>query len=325
MKLTINYGQDVVVLPLHPLLERARKATKTDTYLLLVLAGDPLLRADYGAHADRAAADAGVTRAELDRALAFWQGAGLIETDSGEEAEDTAASPTPPAPPIERKLEREASLPHYTTEQLTDLLESRAEAKALVDAAQQTFGKMFTTAEINIVLGMLDYLALENEYILILLAWCAGKEKKTLRYAEKMAISLWDEGIRDADTLNRYLRRRDENEGLIAAFRRLFGADSRTLTAKEKSAFLRWIEEYGFGLDIVTAAYEVTVDAIGKPSTAYADSVLRRWHEEGLDTPEKILADRDARAKAQGESTNTSSFDTNEFFEDALRRSYGGT
>lgn len=333
MKLSLNYGQDVVVLPLKPLMERVEKASKRDIRLLLVLASDARLREDYPGEADRAAAAAGVTRAELDRALSFWQGAGVIDADAGESepneaelvasAEEKAAAAEAEPVPAEKKLEREAELPHYTTEQLTALLESRAEAKSLVDAAQQTFGKMFTTMEVNIVLGMLDYLSLEAEYILILLAWCAGRGKKSLRYAEKMAISLWDEGIRDADTLNKFLRRRDETEGLVAELRRLFGADGRSLTAKEKAALGRWIEEYHYGTEIVTRAYELTVNAIAKPSIPYADSILTRWHGEGLDTLEKIEADIAARSGAKGESSSASSFDTDAFFEDALRRSYG--
>lgn len=327
MKLSINYGQDVVVLPLRPLTERAKKATKNDLCLLFVLASDARLRADYTAEADRAAAEAGVSRAELDRALSFWQGAGLIDVEQAEQAEAEAeAQPTVPAPPAEsapeKKQERENVLPHYTTEQLTTLLESRAEAKSLVDAAQQTFGKMFTTMEVNIVLGMMDYLALEEEYILILLAWCASKDKKSMRYAEKMALSLWDEGIREAGNLHNYLRRRDETEALRGQLRKLFGAEGRTLTAKEKAAFGRWIDEFGFGIEMVTLAYEMTVDAIGKASVPYADSILSRWHSAGINTPEAAEADRTARAKARTEGNTASSFDTDEFFEDALRRSY---
>lgn len=319
MKLTINYGQDVVVLPLRPLTERAKKATKNDLCLLFVLASDGRLRADYAAEADRAAAEAGVSRADLDRALSFWQGAGVIDV---EEADGEVQAAQPAAPAAEKKLERETALPHYTTEQLTTLLESRAEAKSLVDAAQQTFGKMFTTMEVNIVLGMLDYLSLEEEYILILLAWCAAKDKRSMRYAEKMAIGLWDEGIRDAATLNGYLLHRDETEALRGQLRKLFGADGRTLTAKEKAAFTRWVDEFGYGIEIVTRAYEMTVDAIGKASVPYADSILTRWHSEGIDTLDKIDADSAARAKSRAESGGASSFDTDEFFEDALRRSY---
>ena len=117
MKLTINYGQDVVVLPLRPLTERAKKATKNDLCLLFVLASDARLRADYTAEADRAAAEAGVSRAELDRALSFWQGAGLIDVEQDEHAEVESVHPVPAAPPAEKKQERETVLPHYTTEQ----------------------------------------------------------------------------------------------------------------------------------------------------------------------------------------------------------------
>ena len=322
MKLSINYGQDVVVLPLRPLTERAKKATKNDLCLLFVLASDARLRADYTAEADRAAAEAGVTRAELDRALSFWQGAGLIDVEQEEQAEVELTRTVPAAPPAEKKQERENVLPHYTTEQLTTLLETRAEAKSLVDAAQQTFGKMFTTMEVNIVLGMMDYLALEEEYILILLAWCASKDKKSMRYAEKMAISLWDEGIREAGNLHNYLRRRDETEALRGQLRKLFGAEGRTLTTKEKSAFGRWIDEFGYGMEMVTPAYEMTVDAIGKASIPYTDSILSRWHSAGINTPEAAEADRAARAKTREAGNSPSSFDTDEFFEDALRRSY---
>ena len=319
------------MLPLKPLMERVEKASRRDIRLLLVLASDVRLREDYAGEADRAAAEAGVTRVELDRALSFWQGAGIIDVDQGE----AAASVRPEAIPAgkaegevaaaqaAKKLEHEAVLPHYTTEQLTELLETRAEAKSLVDAAQQTFGKLFTTMEVNIVLGMLDYLSLEAEYILILLAWCAGRGKKSLRYAEKMAITLWDEGIRDADGLNEFLRRRDETENITAELRRLFGADGRSLTAKEKAAIGRWIEEYHDSVEIVTRAYELTVNAIAKPSIPYADSILSRWHSEGLDTLEKIDADIAARSGTKGETSSASSFDTDAFFEDALRRSYG--
>jgi len=321
MKLSFNYGQEVVVLPLRPMLERAKKATKGDLCLLFVLAGDSRLRADYRAEADRAAAQAGVSRAELDRALSFWQGAGVIDVDDSAEGDEREPIPAPVELAPQKKLARENTLPHCTTDQLVSVLESRAEAKSLVDAAQQTFGKLFSPMEVNIVLGMLDYLSLEDEYILILLAWCAGKDKKSMRYAEKMAISLWDEGIRDAETLNRYLLRREETEQLTGEIRRLFGADSRSLTAKEKAALTRWIDDYHCDAEMVRRAYEVTVNATAKPSIPYADSVLRRWHEEGLTTLAQIDDDIARRAKSR-DGDAQSSFDTDEFFENAVRRSY---
>ena len=318
MKLIFNYGQQVVVLPLQPLLARAEQATKRDLKILLLLAADAGAREDYIAEADRIAAEAGVTRAQLDQALRFWQGAGVIDVAGEEEAE---AAPAVKAAPQKKHLARADALPEYTSDQLSHLLETRTEARSLIDAAQQTCGRMFTTMEVSIVLGMLDALGLEEEYILTLLAWCTQHGKKSVRYAEKMALSLCDEEeIRDAEALNRYLREREAKEGTVSRLRTMFGADSRSLTQKEKNAITRWLDSFGYSEEIIARAYEMTVNAIAKPSILYADSILTRWHSEGIATLEDIDADTKARSEAKGGTP--SSFDTDEYFEDALKRSY---
>ncbi len=319
MKLSFNYGQQVVVLPLQPLLARAEQATRRDLKLLLVLAADARIREDYAAEADRVAAEAGVTRAQLDQALRFWQGAGVIDVAGGEE--EAEAAPAVKAAPQKKHLARADALPEYTSDQLSHLLETRTEARSLIDAAQQTCGRMFTTMEVGIVLGMLDALGLEEEYILTLLAWCTQHGKKSVRYAEKMAIALCDEEeIRDAEALNRYLRDREAKEGIISRLRTMFGADARSLTQKEKNAITRWLDSYGYGEEIIARAYEITVNATTKPSIPYADSILTRWHSQGITTLEEI--DADARARGEAQSGTPSSFDTDEYFEDALKRSY---
>ncbi|MBQ8276195.1 MAG: DnaD domain protein [Clostridia bacterium] len=321
MKLTFNYGQQVVVLPLQPLLARADQATRRDLKLLFVLAADTRIREDYAAEADRVAAEAGVTRAQLDQALRFWQGAGVIDAVLSEEDAETEAAPAPKAETPKKHLARADALPEYTTDQLSHLLETRTEARSLIDAAQQTCGRMFTTMEVGIVLGMLDALGLEEEYILTLLAWCTQHGKKSVRYAEKMAIALCDEEeIRDAEALNRYLRDREAKEGIISRLRTMFGADARSLTQKEKNAITRWLDSYGYGEEIIARAYEITVNATTKPSIPYADSILTRWHSQGITTLEEI--DADARARGEAQSGTPSSFDTDEYFEDALKRSY---
>lgn len=320
MKLTFNYGQQVVVLPLQPLLARAEQATKRDLKLLLVLAADARVREDYDAEADRIAAEAGVTRSQLDQALRFWQGTGVIDVTGEEEIEAAPAAETKADAP-KKPLARAEALPDYTSDQLSQLLETRTEARSLIDAAQQTCGRMFTTMEVSVVLGMLDALGLEEEYILTLLAWCTQHGKKSIRYAEKMALSLCDEEeIRDAEALNRYLREREAKEGAISRLRTMFGADARSLTQKEKNAITRWLDSFGYGEEIIARAYEMTVNAIAKPSIPYADSILTRWHSEGITTIEDIDADTRARSEAKGGTP--SSFDTDEYFEDALKRSY---
>ena len=75
-----------------------------------------------------------------------------------------------------------------------------------------------------------------------------------------------------------------------------------------------------YSVEIIQKAYEVTADATGKGSFAYANAVLERWNAEGLRTVESIEA---SYANKGEEAPTPGSFDTDSFFEAAVRRSLG--
>ena len=80
-----------------------------------------------------------------------------------------------------------------------------------------------------------------------------------------------------------------------------------------------WVCKMQYGEEMLTRAYEMTVDAIGKPSMPYAHKILERWFADGY----KTVADVDAAlADYKRKKSGGSSFDVDEFFEAALRRTY---
>lgn len=87
-----------------------------------------------------------------------------------------------------------------------------------------------------------------------------------------------------------------------------------------------WIS-FGYDVEIVRMAYEITVNATNEPSLNYANAILERWNADGLRTVEEIQnylaeakAKKEGKAAAKAELGN--SFDTDDFFEAALRRSF---
>ena len=141
------------------------------------------------------------------------------------------------------------------------------------------------------------------------------------KYAEKLAISMNDSGIETVEELKTKLAEMDaiaENESRV---RSLFGMKSRALTTKEKKFIGVWFGQFGYNIDIVNRAYEITVNATGDASVPYTNAILERWNAEGLRTLEEI---DDAIVKKKNETKNESagSFDTDDFFEAALRRSF---
>ena len=167
-----------------------------------------------------------------------------------------------------------------------------------------------------------DYLGLEADYILLLCAHCASLGKTSLRYIEKTAVGLFDDGITKYNELETYFEYFDTARSMEGKLRRLFGMGERAFTKKEKSTFIKWVS-WGYTYEIVEKAYETMVDSINKVSTLYIDRILENWHNAGYKTIEEIDLGLEEYKKKK-KASEKGSFDTDDFFEAALKRSYAG-
>ena len=203
-------------------------------------------------------------------------------------------------------------------------MESRASVRATVDEAQRILGKMFNPSDVNILVGMLDYLSLSEECILLLLAYCKDIGKTNLRAIEKYAYTLVDKGITDAEAMEEEFRVARLMHAFEGQVRALFGMQKRSLTSRESKMLAAWAS-FGYGIDVVREAYEMTVTATNEPSVAYANAILERWNAEGLKTLDEIRAAQEKRKQEHKPADSTTlgnSFDTDDFFEAALQRSF---
>ena len=320
--LKINFGNEAVSIPFAAV-AKFDKATKKDIKILVCLCAMGRLAADLETAKRTVSSELGYTEEDVANAIAFWRGAGVIDIEETEESSVTESQKR-----AETSSEREGAnlrhadeLPKYTTEELTSILEKRKELSTLIDTCQQLYGKVFNTSEINILIGLSDYLGFDHEYILLLFAHVGKMERKSVRTVEKLAFRFADEEITDADMLREHLSFLEKSQELESKVRTTFGINSRALTGKEKKLVQKWLGEYKFSFDIIEKAYELTIESTQKPSLPYAGAILDRWHQEGLDTLEKIeenIAQRDREKVSTG-----SSFNEDEFLRAAMKRGYG--
>ncbi len=330
MLIKINYGVGAGVFPTS-CAEQVKRASLSDLKVLW------LICAKGGAVEMSELCDfAGASESEVMSSLSYWRGAGVIECEIPKAADKGQKAPEPQAQKP-KKIARADALPEYTSDEIANILEKNTELSSLIDECQRIMGKMFNIHEVNVLIGLVDYLDLDCDYIMLLLTYCVAHGKKTLHYAEKTAFGFYDSGITTVEALSAELQRRENVASVEGKIRTLFGLGGRALTTKEKKEISAWINDWGFSFDIIEKAYETTVDATGGASLHYANSVLERWNSEGIRTLEQInaSAEKFEAEKAQkktkkspknkGESENqNSSFDTDEFFEAAIRRSLGG-
>ena len=260
--------------------------------------------------------------AELSASFKYWKGAGLISVSkkkNGEKSEHKCEKAKHESAHKDGKLDKE-TMPSYTTKELAKLMEDRKITSDFIGEASRVFGKIFNQHEVEIIVRMIDYIGFEPESVLMLLSYYA-KQKKTLRYIEKAALKFYDEGISTSVALEEKLCAMERREQIEGKIRAMFGMTGRDLTAKEKKYIVSWVEKMGFDLDMIRLAYDKTVDIKHEALPAYANGILERWYADGIDTPEKLEAAEQKREEGKPLRVE-SSFDSNEFFEAALRRSY---
>lgn len=331
-KIAIRYNNGILPSNLAELLQNADEQDLRILVAVMMLADRESGVASLASLAEQV----GISQSEVDASIKFWRGAGILGTVSGAKSTERDSSKIEKIAVQEEKpklqsetahrngvLERSGSLTSYSSAELADLMERRRVSAQFVDEAQRILGKIFRSYDTGILVGIVDQLGFEEEAVLAILAYAARRGKKTLRYTEQMAMALYDEGIVDTQAVLERINRMERSGEVISKIRTLFGAGDRELTASEKKLFSTWTEKYAYDLDVIRLAYDITVDSIQKPVPKYTNSILEKWHTEGLRTASDVDAylkkSRADRALAEG---GEKSYDVEDFVEAALQRSF---
>lgn len=303
---------EVISVPRKPIMDNIADADAVQLKVLMLVLSEPDISSED------ACEKLDITKRRLTAALSFWEKAGALEKIGGK---SKAA-----AREAGGKVSRASELPKYTSEEIAAYIENHAGVRQLLNDCQHFVGKMFNLAETEIIIGLLDYLKLDEAYISLLFAHCTKNGKKSLRYIEKMAIGLYDKGILSYEELDEHLCMIEAAQEYDKPLRKLFGIGQRALTKKEQDAFDRWCGKMKMPFEIIERAFEITVENCGgRAPVDYCNAVLCRWFDSGYKTLEDVEAasEQYRHDKNGGMKKSRGSFDEDDFFEAALKRSYG--
>lgn len=324
MKITFDFGNDVIVLPREAVEENLRQASREELCVLLSAACEGTMTVK-----DRAKA-LGMSERELSNAISFWRGAGAFAS-----AKEVKAKKEEKAARVaEKKKARpsDESLPHYSADELADAV-LRPEFRDLINHCQQVMGRIFNASEAEKVIGICEYLSVSPDFVALLCTHLSEDSKVSLRLLETTARSFYDRGISDFDSLNEYIELREKSRTAEGKIRTLYGIGKRAFTSAEQKYIEAWTKA-GFPFEMIEYAYELTVNATGDAPMKYTNSIIEKWIANGYKTLDdarraeeefqKNKKPRKSRKGTKEESESAlSSFATDDFFEAAMRRSYG--
>lgn len=166
-------------------------------------------------------------------------------------------------------------------------LTSDGEIKQLLYISQTYLGKTLSPADTNTILYFYEGLSFSVELIEFLIEYCVSNGHNNLRYIEKVAIS-W--AMDNITTVEKAKESASLYNTSYYSVLKAFGISRRNPAAIEKAFIDKWINEYGFGMDIITDACNRTISSISTPSFKYADSILQRWKKKGVSSLSDIKA-----------------------------------
>lgn len=257
------------------------------------------------------------TERDILRALKYWEKLRLFRLEFDNEqnlagicvlnAQNPPAPLTPAAFPATDTLKKEAVSPvqkesktgnvtdqfiqatdtgrrTYTMDEIRNF-NSRENVRELIFITEQYLGRTLTRSDLNIIFFWYDELKLSTEVIEVIIENCVAKGKSSLYYMQKVAEDFASRNIR---TVKEAKTAMNQGSSLYYAVLKAFGIRGRNLVPAEQDFLNQWSDRMGFSTEVIEEACSRTIRSTHEANFAYANSILKKWHENGIRTLDDI-------------------------------------
>lgn len=257
------------------------------------------------------------TERDILRALKYWEKLRLFRLEFDNEqnlagicvlnAQNPPAPSTPAAFPATDTLKKEAVSPvqkesktgnvtdqfiqaadtgrrTYTMDEIRNF-NSRENVRELIFITEQYLGRTLTRSDLNIIFFWYDELKLPTDVIEVIIENCVAKGKSSLYYMQKVAEDFASRNIR---TVKEAKTAMNQGSSLYYAVLKAFGIRGRNLVPAEQDFLNQWSDRMGFSTEVIEEACSRTIRSAHEANFAYANSILKKWHENGIRTLDDI-------------------------------------
>lgn len=143
--------------------------------------------------------------------------------------------------------------------------------------AQQSLGKLLSSADSQTLFWIYDYLGFSPTVILMMINYAVSENKGKMRYIEKLAMSWADKGLFTPEAVEKHLAEVRAYRTYETKIKNKLGITGRELTPTEKQIVRAWEIEVKPTADELVSALEICVDRTGKISLKYINGILSKW------------------------------------------------
>ncbi len=252
------------------------------------------------------------TERDILRAVRYWEKEGLLTLGFNENQELTdlsfsypkekaEAAATPEIPePVGTSVSADVSPDEnsLTAERVKELKENE-QIVQLLYIAEQYLGRPLSITDTNKILYFYEELNFDPDLIEYLIEYCVSRGRKSIWYIQSIALSWSDQGISTVAAAKEEARQYSQT---YYAVLKALGIQNHNPIEGEVEIIDRWIQEWGFTMELIREACKRAVLQTGSGSIRYTNSILNSWHEADvhhLSDVKKLDADHDKLKQAQ--------------------------
>lgn len=305
MKIEMKYSGGILNLPSR-VSDLAAEASKTDLALIVSIWSYGEYFSSFENAIPLLASKLSVSTEDIKCSIAFWAKNGVLKADGIDE--------------FEKKMVTEHSkgtATTYTGAQIAHYVEEEKSINSLFHACSAILGKEFNTNDHNSIIYLKNYFKLSDDCIMFLLAHSVEIGKTGWAHIKSLANDLYEYGIDTYDKMESYFSERKNKRSFEYKVRELFGIGLREFYKSERTIYDKWLDAK-IKFDLVNKAHSIATESGKEPSMRYVNGIINKWLASGVTT---LKAAEELESKFKKNTTNTS-FDADDFFEAALKRSY---
>lgn len=165
---------------------------------------------------------------------------------------------------------------------------SETELLSYLECIQDMMSRPITPMEKRIFTDIITIYTLPIDVIFMAIEYCIKHGKANIRYIKRVCQTWMDDDINTHEKAEYHIKSLTVTNLNESKIKKLFGIDNRNLSEKEKSLVSNWFNTLNLDIDLITLAYNRTIDTIGKLSFPYINSILESWNKNNIKSASQI-------------------------------------
>ena len=160
-------------------------------------------------------------------------------------------------------------------------LKTGKEISTLLDKIETIMRRPLSGADVSLFVKLRDFDGLPSNVIIILVQYCVKMGKTSTRYIEAVGNSWVQDGVNSIESAKEKIKITDKMQLLWKKFEKIIGSN-RMPTTKEKEVIYKWFVTWNYDSKIIQEAYDRCINATGKYTLNYMDSIIKTWKNNNI-------------------------------------------